>query len=33
MIQQYITQKQYELLGTNNKENWHEEELGSLVRG
>ena len=32
MIQQYIIQKQFELLGTKNKENWHEKELNSLVR-
>ena len=33
MIQQYIIQKQFELFGTKNKENWHEKELDSLVRG
>ena len=33
MIQQYIIQKQFELLGTKNKENWHEKKLNSLVRG
>ena len=33
MIQQYIIQKQFELLGTKNKENWHEKELDSLIRG
>ena len=33
MIQQYIIQKQFELFGTKNKENWHEKELDYLVRG
>lgn len=33
MIQQYIIQMQFELLGTKNKENWNEKELDSLVRG
>ena len=33
MIQQYIIKKQFELLGTKNKENWHEIELEALVRG
>ena len=33
MIQQYIIQKQFELLENKNKENWHEKKLASLVRG
>ena len=33
MIQHYIIQKQFELLGTKNKENCHKKELDSLVRG
>ena len=32
MIQQYIIEKQFELLGTRTKEMWHEKELESLVR-
>tara|TARA_Y100001936_G_C15800604_1_gene521317 strand:- start:306 stop:548 length:243 start_codon:yes stop_codon:yes gene_type:complete len=32
IIRQYIIQKQVELFGTKNKENWHEKELNSLVR-
>ena len=33
MIRQYIIQKPFEPLETKNKENWHEKELESLVRG
>ena len=33
MIQQYIIQKQFELLGTKNKEKRHEKQLQALVRG